>query len=688
MTPTSIMRRRDFLGASLFALSASALQGCVTPRIATPPAIGAFGFDTNGKDLTVTPGDDFFRFANGGWMKATQIPADRTRWGSFEILAAKAEDDVKAIIEDIAANRIPPTPNSVKIRDAYTSYMDEAAIEAAGIAPIAADLAKIATAQTHVDIARLMFDPALPLPCPISMGVSLDQKNPERYILSIGHSGLTLPEREFYFKTDARSVEIREKLVGHIERTFTLAGIQGGAAKAASQLALETKIADLHWKVADRRDRDRTYNPRTRADLIAQAGDFPWVEALGIYGVPEDFNGYILREADSIPKIASLFKATPVAQWRDYLSYALIANMASILPRAIEDERFDFFGRTLNGQPMQRDRWKRAVDALNGALGEAIGEIYVQRHFPPDASAKMRDLVENVRKAFGERIDGLSWMTPETKVAARRKLATFRPKIGYPSKWRDYGALDVRAGDPHGNAKRLRQFEHADDISRLAKKTDRDEWFMTPQTVNAYYNSVFNEIVFPAAILQPPFFDPNADPAINYGGIGAVIGHEMGHGFDDQGSKSDENGVLRTWWSDADRSAFETRTNKLVEQYNQFEPLPGLKINGRLSLGENIGDLGGMEVAYQAYRASLGGKPAPVIDGMTGDQRFFLGWAQVWRTLFRPERLRNQVLVGPHSPAEFRVNGVVRNIDAWYAAFNVQPGNALFLKPEDRVRIW
>jgi putative endopeptidase len=682
------MNRRDFMGASLAALSTAALAGCVTPPRVAPPSIGAFGFDAAGKDLAVAPGDDFFRYANGGWMKATQIPADRTRWGSFEILAAKAEDDVKAIIEDIAAGTISGTANTQKIRDAYTSYMDEAAIEAAGLVPIAGDLARIAAAQTHADIIRLMYDPSLPLPAPISMGVSLDQKNPDRYIVSIGHSGLTLPEREFYFKTDPRSVEIREKLLAHIERTFTLSGISGGGDKAGAQLALETGIAELHWRVADRRDRDRTYNPRTRAQLIAESPDFPWAEALKAYGVPEDFDGFILREADAVAKIGASFKQSSVAAWRDYLSFHLISNLSPILPRAIDDERFDYFGRTLNGQPMQRDRWKRAVDALNGALGEAIGEIYVQRHFPPDASEKMRVLVENVRKAFGERIDTLTWMTPETKAAARRKLATFRPKIGRPSKWKDYSALEIKAGDPHGNAKRLRLFEHADDINRLGKKTDRDEWFMTPQTVNAYYNSVFNEIVFPAAILQPPFFDANADPAINYGGIGAVIGHEMGHGFDDQGSKSDENGVLRTWWSDADRQAFETRTQRLVDQYSQFEPLPGLPINGRLSLGENIGDLGGMEVSYQAYRSSLGEGTAPVLEGMSGDQRFFLGWAQVWRTLFRPERLRNQVLVGPHSPAEFRVNGVVRNIDAWYTAFNVQPNNALYLAPDQRVRIW
>jgi putative endopeptidase len=685
------MRRREFLGASLSAVGVSALglTACAT-QTAPPkaPVIGAFGFDVTGKDLSVKPGDDFFRFANGGWMKSTQIPADRTRWGSFEILAAKADDDVKAIIDDIVAGRIPPAGNTQKIRDAYQSYMDETAINAAGLAPVRADLDRIAQAQTHDDIARLMFDPNLPLPSPISMGVSLDQKNPDRYVLSISHAGLSLPEREFYFKTDARSVEIREKLAGHIERILTLAGVSGGADKAKAQLALETKIAELHWKVADRRDRERTYNPRTRAALISEAADFPWAPALATYGVPGGYDAFILREADAIPKLAALFKATPVAQWRDYLTFQLLTNLAPILPRAFDEERFDFFGRTLNGQPMQRDRWKRAVDALNGGLGEAIGEIYVQRHFPPEASAKMSVLVENVRAAFGQRINGLSWMTPQTKQAALRKLATFRPKVGYPSRWRDYSSLDIRAGDPHGNAKRLRAFEHQRDISRLNQKTDRDEWFMTPQTVNAYYNSVFNEIVFPAAILQPPFFDPNADPAINYGGIGAVIGHEMGHGFDDQGSKSDENGVLRTWWSEADRQAFETRTAKLVEQYSQFEPLPGLKINGRVSLGENIGDLGGMEVAYQAYRQSLGGKEAPVIGGLTGDQRFFLGWAQVWRTLFRPERLRNQVLVGPHSPAEFRVNGVVRNIDAWYAAFDVKPGDALFLPEAERVRIW
>jgi putative endopeptidase len=379
---------------------------------------------------------------------------------------------------------------------------------------------------------------------------------------------------------------------------------------------------------------------------------------------------------------------TPVATWRAYLIAHLVRNNASVLPRPIDQAVFDFYGKTLNGQPEQRERWKRSVDAVNGALGEAVGQVYVQRHFPPEAKAQMAELVENLRRAYGERIDRLSWMSAETKVKAREKLATFRPKIGYPDRWKDYSALEVRAGDAFGNNKRFQIWDWNFDLARLGRASDRDEWFMTPQTVNAYYNPVFNEIVFPAAILQPPFFDPNADPAVNYGAIGGVIGHEMGHGFDDQGAKSDARGVLQDWWNADDVAAFTQVTDRLVEQYNHFSPLEGINVNGRLTLGENIGDNGGLQVAYHAYTLHLAGRPAETLDGISGDQRFFLGWAQAWRSLIRDEALRNQVMTDPHSPAIYRCNGTVRNMDAWYAAFDVQPGEALYLAPADRVTIW
>jgi putative endopeptidase len=452
-------------------------------------------------------------------------------------------------------------------------------------------------------------------------------------------------------------------------------------------LALETEIAKRHWAIAKRRERELTYNPRTRAELDTVAPGFPWQATLDANGLATQ-DRFVVRELDAMAPLAELFRRTPVATWQTYLRYHALRETASVLPKAVDDEFFDFFGRTLNGQPEQRVRWKRAVAATNGAVGDAVGLAYVQRYFPPAAKAQMLALVENLRRAYAERIDQLPWMSAETKAVAKKKLATFRPKIGYPDKWKDYSALVVKRDDPLGNMIRAGEWGWKRQLARIDRKTERDEWFMTPQTVNASYNPVFNEITFPAAILQPPFFDPAADPAVNYGGIGSVIGHEMGHGFDDQGAKSDERGVLRTWWSEQDVARFKKLGDRLAEQYGGYEPLPGLKINGRLTLGENIGDLGGLSVALAAYRLSLNGEPAPAIDGVTGEQRFFLGFAQVWRELIRDEALRNRVLTDPHSPARFRVNGVVRNVDAWYEAFGVKPGDALYLPPEQRVHIW
>jgi putative endopeptidase len=468
---------------------------------------------------------------------------------------------------------------------------------------------------------------------------------------------------------------------------LTLAGQKDAAAKAQRILALETSIAKLHWPIAERRDRDRTYNRRSRTELLTMLDGFPMQAALQASSLDQQPD-FVVRELGAMPKLAALFRSTPLEHWREYMIHSCISANAPLLPKAIADERFDFYGRILNGQPQERDRWKRGVEVVNGALGEAVGAAYVQRYFPADAKAKMLDLVENVRRAYGERIDNLTWMSPQTKTVAREKLAAFRVKVGYPDVWRDYSALEVRADDPVGNSKRAAQFEYNRRLARINKPTDREEWGMTPQTVNAYYNSTFNEIVFPAAILQPPFFDPNADAAVNYGGIGGVIGHEMGHGFDDQGSKSDARGVLRDWWQPQDVSAFKVLTGRLADQYDQFEPLPGLKVNGRLTLGENIGDNGGLSVALEAYRLSLQGQPAPVLANLTGEQRFFLSWAQVWRTQIRDQRLRNQVMTDSHSPAEYRVNGTVRNMPAWYEAFNVQSDQKLFLPPEQRVTIW
>jgi putative endopeptidase len=670
----------------------AAAKSVETPGVTTSaerpkPKLGTFGVDLDGMDKQMKPGQDFYTFAGGRWIKAQQIPADRSRWGMFDQLREEADANVRKILEEKVREKPAKGTKEQKVADFYATYLDTATIDKKGFEPAKPALDAIAAAKNHNDIAKLMARPDLPLDGPIGMGVSLDQKNPDRYVVVVGQSGLGLPEREYYLKKETQFEDIRTKYEAHIAKVLAMVGDKKAAENAKAILALETKIAERHWPIAERRERDKTYNPRTIAELEKEAGKFPWKTFMTTLGYA-DQSQVIVHENTAIPKLAELFASTPVATWKAYLTYHFLRASADVLPSQLDAEVFDFFGKTLNGQPQQRDRWKRAVSAVNSALGDAVGELYVARHFQPRAKAEMDRLVENLRKGYAARIEQVDWMTPETKKVALEKLAAFRPKIGYPTKWKDYSALEVVPGDAYGNAQRARVWRHEYMKAKLGKPSDRDEWFMTPQTVNAYYNATFNEIVFPAAILQPPFFDPDADPAVNYGGIGGVIGHEMGHGFDDQGAKSDAKGILRTWWGEADVKAFKARTDALAEQYSQFEPLPGIKVNGRLTLGENIGDIGGLTVAYRAYQLSLNGKPAPVIDGFTGDQRFFLGWAQVWRTLYRDEALRNQVLTDPHSPAMYRVNGVVRNHDAWYTAFNVKPGDALYLPPEKRVKIW
>jgi putative endopeptidase len=505
--------------------------------------------------------------------------------------------------------------------------------------------------------------------------------------LSISQSGLGLPDRDYYLKTEEVYSQMRAKYQAHIERMLTLAGDTDASSEAASIVQLETQIAAVQWPAAKRRERDLTYNLRTHSELNDLAPGFPWQDLLGSAGV-DGQKDYIVHEVDAIAASCVLFNEVPIERWQSYLRYHYLVSVADVLPKPVDDENFDFYGRTLNGQKEQRARWKRAVSAIDESLGEAVGQIYVERYFTPAARAQAVALVENLRAAYGERIRHLSWMSASTKKVALQKLATFRPKIGYPDKWRDYTALEIRPGDAFGNAERAAAFDWRRKVVRINSPTDRDEWTMTPQTVNAQYNSTFNEIMFPAAILQPPYFDAAADPAVNYGGIGGVIGHEMGHGFDDQGSKSDARGVLRTWWQPQDEIAFKKLVDRLATQYDAFEALPGLHVNGRLTLGENIGDLGGLSVSNEAYHLSLHGRKAPVIDGLTGDQRFFLAWAQGWQSLYRDEQMRKLVVSNPHSPPRFRVNGVVRNIDAWYAAFDVKPTDRLYLSPAERVRIW
>ena len=656
------------------------------------PVIGSWGFDIAAMDKSIAPGDDFFRHVSGTWMKTTQIPADRSRWGSFNILAAKSEDDVRAALDETARKK--PAKGSVerKAVDYFASYSDTAAIDAKGLEPAKADLARIAAVSSHEDLVKLLAGADFRANSPVGMGVSLDAKRPDTYVIGVGQAGLGMPDRDYYLKEDAKFADTRTKYRAYIEQMLSLGGYANAAASADAIVALERKIAEIHWPRDKSRNRDLTYNPKTRAELVAFAPDFPWEAGLAAYGAPaQDF--FIIAQLDAVQALAKLFRATPIETWRAYVTFHYLNGISDVLPKTFDDAAFDFNGKVVTGQPMQRERWKRAVTAMSGTpfnapMGEASGQLYVKKNFSPAAKAAMAELVENLRAAYKARIAKLPWMTEETKQAALTKLNKINVKIGYPDKWRDYSTLDIQAGDAFGNRKREQAFTRARDLRRLGGPADKSEWGMAPQTVNAYYSSVWNEIVFPAAILQPPFFDLNADPAVNYGGIGAVIGHEMGHGFDDQGSKSDGDGVLHKWWSAEDERRFKELTDKLADQYSKFEALPGLFVNGRLTLGENIGDLGGLNVSLEAYKISLKGKEPPVIDGFTGIQRFFLGFGQIWRQLSREEALRNQVVSDPHSPGEFRANGTVRNMDEWYAAFTVPETAKLYLAADQRIRIW
>jgi putative endopeptidase len=653
--------------------------------LAHKAAIGSFGLDLSAGNAAVKPGDDFFAYASGSWYDHFEIPADKTSYGAFNKLDDLSKQRVREIIEQAAAAHPAAGTPAQKIGDYYAAYLDQAAIETNGLTPVAGDLKRIATADTKAQIATLFGMPGFA--SLFDLDLPPDLKNPDRYSVVISQSSLGLPDRDYYLKDDPKLVEIRGKYVAYVEQMLTLGAVPEAAAKAKEIMAFETAVAKLQWPNEKRRDVDATYNPRTKQQLLAYAPGFPWqpfLEASSVGG-REDL---VLSELTAIHDLSELFKRTALPTLKAYLTFHYLSDHAPYLPKRFDDARFAFYGNTLRGQPQQRERWKRAVDEVNGALGELVGQLYVARYFPPESKAKMQELVANLRASLSERIDALEWMTPETKSRAHEKLATFTPKIGYPDKWKDYSALQIRRDDLIGNVRRAAEWRWQYQVARLDKPVDRQEWQMTPQTINAYYNPLNNEIVFPAAILQPPFFDPNADAAVNYGGIGAVIGHEMGHGFDDQGRKFGPDGGLKDWWTQQDADVFKGRVTRLEHQFSGFEALPGLHVNGANTIGENIGDLGGLNMAYHAYHLSLQGKPAPVIDGLTGDQRFFLSWAQVWRTKIRDGQLRELVMSDVHSPPYFRVNGPLPNITEWYQAFDVHPGDKLYIKPEDRVSIW
>lgn len=655
------------------------------------PELGDFGVDLSARDLSVKPGDDFNRHVSGSWLKTYQLKDYETSFGSFNALRDRSEEQVHDLIEGLQSRSdLRSGSNGQKVRDYYASYMDRTARDAAGIKPLQPVLSRIAAIDSKAELVAAFANADLDASAsPVRLGVELDRKNPDQYLVALNVGGLGLPDKDYYVNPDARFVAIREAYLQHIQRMLGFAGVTDAKARAEQVLALETALAKPQWERAKRRDRDKTYNAVSFADLQKQFPSYDWAAHLRTQGMPQPDRVNVVTP-DAVQPVLDVIAATKLPVWRDYLTFHAVDGNAALLSREIDDASFAFNGKVLAGQKAQRDDWKRAV-AIVGAkdgLGDAVGEMYVARYFKPESKKAMDQLVENLRAALRQNIQNLDWMGEQTKAEAYRKLSTFRPKIGYPDKWTDYASVTIVPGDLVANSIAMRRFNRADENRRVGQKTDRDEWRMTPQTVNAYYNSTFNEIVFPAAILQPPFFDVNADPAVNYGGIGAVIGHEMGHGFDDQGSKSDSAGVQRNWWTDADRARFEERTKALGAQYDSYCPLEGQCVNGALTMGENIGDLGGISMAYTAYRLSLHGKPAPVIDGLTGDQRFFLAFGQIWKGKYRDESLLTLIKTNPHSPGMYRANGPVRNFDPWYQAFDVKPGDALYLAPEQRVRIW
>jgi putative endopeptidase len=655
-------------------------------RTEAAPQFGAWGFDLTGMDPKAKPGDSFFDYADGAWYARAVIPADKTRTGMFDTLADKSQDEVHAIIEEAAKSGAAPDTEAGKIGALYRAFMDEARIEALDAAPIAGDLAAIRSAATRDEIAALMgrakngFGGSL-----FGVAVSEDEKDPTHHTLQASQSGLGLPDRDYYLKDAFK--DKKAKYRDYIARMLDLVGWPDAKPQADAIVTLETRIADASWSRAESRDRDKTYNPTTPAELGTDAPGFPWTAWLAAadLGAP---GRIVVRQKTAFPKLAKIFAETPLETLRAWQAFKVVDQTAPFLSKRFVDARFQFRGEEMTGQVEERARWRRGIQLVNSALGEAVGKQYVARYFPPESKVKMVEMIGRLKDALRGRIERLDWMTPETKAKALEKLAQFGVKIGYPDKWRDYSALKVDADDLVGDVRRATAFRWAEAVGKLDKPVDPQEWGMTPQTVNAYYASTRNEIVFPAAILQAPFFDPNADMAINYGGIGGVIGHELTHGFDDQGRKSNGHGVLTDWWTPADTARFDAEAAKYGAQYDSYAVAPGLNVRGAQTMGENIADLGGILLALDAYRASLNGEPAAVLDGYSGEQRVFLGWAQVWRAKMRPDAEKQQVASDPHSPARFRVDGPMRNVDAWYEAWGVKPGDALYLKPEERVRIW
>jgi putative endopeptidase len=651
------------------------------------PVAPTSGIQTQYIDPSVRVQDDFFAHVNGKWLKTTDIPADKASYGVGAMLNDDIQPQVRAIIEAAQADK-KAGPDARKIGNLYSSFMDEAKRMQLGYKPLAGELTKIRNLKDKKALPTLMAHLSMiGVSTPYGMRVGQDARDSTRYAAYLGQRGLGLPDRDYYLKDDARMLDIRAKYIKHIENTLGMVG-HSDAAKAASDImAFETALATVQWTRVENRDPVKRYNKMTLAKLAEVAPGFDWKTATDAAGMGK-VEYVIVAQPSYLTGMSAAIEKTELATIKSYLEWQLVRAYAEYLSKPFVDANFAFYSTTLNGVAQNRPLWKQAVAGVEATLGEAVGKQYVAQHFPAERKARMDTLVKNLVEAYRQSIDTLDWMGPETKKEAQAKLAKFTPKIGYPNKWRDYSALTIKPNDLVGNMMRSTMFEYQRGVAKLGKPIDREEWGMTPQTVNAYYNSSMNEIVFPAAILQPPYFDMRADDAVNYGAIGAVIGHEIGHGFDDSGSQSDGDGNLRDWWTADDRARFKDRTQMLVKQYSAYSPLPGYNVNGQLGLGENIGDNSGIFIAYKAYKISLGGKPAPVIDGLTGDQRFFMGWGQSWRIKMRDEAMINQIKVGPHSPGMYRANGAVINHPVFHEAFGIKEGDKMYVPPKDRVSIW
>ncbi len=674
----------------LISLTLVLLTACASSPKGAPATEGAqsSGVDLENFDKSVTAGDDFYHHVNGEWLKRTEIPGDKSNYGSFTKLYDDAQEQLRTIITELAKTPGEAGSEPAKIAALYNSFMDSDRITGLAGKPLAADLERIgklaSKAEVAAELGRLQRDGVR---TPIAMWIDQDAKNSTSYIVYLSQSGLGLPDRDYYLDDGERFAKARSAYQTYVAKILELAGLAHGESDVQSIIALEKAFATSHWTRVANRDRDKTYNKKTATELATLAPAIDWTAWFG-GSVMDAPKAVIVRQPDFLGALSKQVEATDLATWRLYLSFCLVDSSAPFLDDRFVTVHFDLHKKALRGVTEQRPRWKRGVELVDHALGMALGKVYVQRHFRPEAKARMKTLVQNLTKAFEGGIGDLEWMTPPTKVQAKTKLTKFISKIGYPDEWRDYGTLQVKADDLFGNVRRARRFEHDRWIKKLGGPIDRNEWYMTPQTVNAYYNPPMNEIVFPAAILQPPFFNLDADDAVNYGAIGAVIGHEFSHGFDDQGRKSDGDGNLRDWWTEQDAKQFEARASKLVAQYDTFQATPDKPVNGKLTLGENIGDLGGLTIAYRAYKMSLGGEEAPVLDGFTGDQRFFLGWAQIWRRKYRDEELARRLVTDPHSPSQYRVLGVLANMPEFYEAWGLKPGDKMYRAPDDRVKIW